>query len=81
MNKLLLFKNLGKEQCPYPGDPVNGLIAPLKFFYDAGDYLSVQCREGFVVHTINEGPPERPKCLIDGTWSAKVPECKSYEDV
>lgn len=78
---LFSILSLGKAQCPYPGDPVNGLIAPLKFFYDPGDYLSVQCREGFVVHTTESGLPERPKCLQDGTWSAKVPECKSFEEV
>lgn len=53
----------GKSQCPYPGDPPNGLIAPLKFHYDAGDFLTVQCRTGFVEHTIDGAPPERPKCL------------------
>ena len=72
----------GKAQCAYPGDPQNGLISPLKFLYDPGDFLSIQCREGFVVHTpSNGGIPERPKCLPDGNWSAKVPECKSYEEV
>lgn len=74
----------GKAQCSYPGDPLNGLISPLKFLYDPGDYLSIQCREGFVAHTSNNnGPPAemRPKCLPDGNWSAKVPECKSYDEV
>lgn len=50
----------GKSQCPYPGDPPNGLIAPLKFHYDPGDFLSVQCRPGFVEYGTN-GPPERPR--------------------
>ncbi|XP_017044536.1 locomotion-related protein Hikaru genki isoform X2 [Drosophila ficusphila] len=68
-----------KSQCPYPGDPPNGLIAPLKFNYDAGDYLSVQCRPGFVQSY--EGPPERPKCQPDGRWSGPMPKCKSYEEV
>ncbi|KPU76371.1 uncharacterized protein Dana_GF13090, isoform C [Drosophila ananassae] len=68
-----------KSQCPYPGDPPNGLIAPLKFNYDAGDYLSVQCRPGFVQSY--EGPPERPKCQPDGRWSGPLPKCKSYEEV
>ncbi|KAH8373622.1 hypothetical protein KR200_011628 [Drosophila serrata] len=68
-----------KSQCPYPGDPANGLIAPLKFNYDAGDYLSVQCRPGFVQSY--EGPPERPKCQPDGRWSGPLPKCKSYEEV
>ncbi|XP_055686995.1 locomotion-related protein Hikaru genki [Lutzomyia longipalpis] len=69
-----------KAQCPYPGDPPNGLIAPLKFHYDPGDYLSVQCRPGFVQYGAN-GPPERPRCLPDGNWSSPVPQCKNYEDV
>lgn len=55
----------GKSQCPYPGDPPNGLIAPLKFHYDPGDYLSVQCRPGFVeVGTNTNGPPERPRYTL-----------------
>ncbi|XP_011190798.2 locomotion-related protein Hikaru genki isoform X1 [Zeugodacus cucurbitae] len=69
-----------KSQCPYPGDPSNGLIAPLKFNYDSGDYLSVQCRPGFVQYSEN-GPPERPKCQPDGNWSGPVPKCRSYEEV
>uniref|UniRef100_W8BFE3 Locomotion-related protein Hikaru genki n=1 Tax=Ceratitis capitata TaxID=7213 RepID=W8BFE3_CERCA len=71
---------VGKSQCPYPGDPPNGLIAPLKFNYDSGDYLSVQCRPGFVQYSEN-GPPERPKCQPDGNWSGPVPKCRSYEEV
>ncbi|KAM8714215.1 hypothetical protein ACLKA7_014366 [Drosophila subpalustris] len=74
-----------KSQCPYPGDPPNGLIAPLKFNYDAGDYLSVQCRPGFIQIQTNEdhttGPPERPKCQPDGKWSGPLPKCRSYEEV
>ncbi|SPP72940.1 locomotion-related protein Hikaru genki isoform X2 [Drosophila guanche] len=73
-----------KSQCPYPGDPPNGLIAPLKFNYDAGDYLSVQCRPGFVQTNEdhrNTGPPERPKCQPDGKWSGPLPKCRSYEEV
>lgn len=74
----LLFA--GKSQCPYPGDPPNGLIAPLKFHYDPGDFLSVQCRPGFVESMVN-GLPERPRCLADGNWSGPVPQCRNYEDV
>ncbi|XP_030368879.1 locomotion-related protein Hikaru genki isoform X4 [Scaptodrosophila lebanonensis] len=71
-----------KSQCPYPGDPPNGLIAPLKFNYDAGDYLSVQCRPGFVqTNEHNSGPPERPKCQPDGKWSGPLPKCRNYEEV
>ncbi|XP_031620985.1 locomotion-related protein Hikaru genki [Contarinia nasturtii] len=71
-----------KSQCPYPGDPPNGLIAPLKFHYDPGDYLSVQCRPGFVEYGTNtNGPPERPRCLPDGNWSGPVPQCRNYEEV
>ncbi|XP_063699291.1 locomotion-related protein Hikaru genki [Culicoides brevitarsis] len=68
-------------QCPYPGDPPNGLIAPLKFHYDPGDFLTVQCRTGFVEQGVNGMPPERPKCLADGTWSGNTPHCVSYTEV
>uniref|UniRef100_A0A8D8ALX3 Locomotion-related protein Hikaru genki n=1 Tax=Culex pipiens TaxID=7175 RepID=A0A8D8ALX3_CULPI len=70
-----------KAQCPYPGDPPNGLIAPLKFHYDPGDYLTVQCRPGFVEHGVNGGPPERPRCTPEGDWSGPVPQCRSYEEI
>lgn len=74
------FQHAGKSQCPYPGDPPNGLIAPLKFHYDPGDFLTVQCRPGFVEYGVN-GPPERPRCLPDGNWSGPVPQCRNYEEV
>lgn len=77
----LPFHNPGKAQCPYPGDPPNGLIAPLKFHYDPGDYLTVQCRPGFVEHGVNGGPPERPRCTPEGDWSGPVPQCRSYEEI
>lgn len=81
-SKLISFSSTpGHSQCAYPGDPPNGLIAPLKFFYDPGDFLTVQCRPGFVEHGVNGQPPERPKCLTDGNWSAQVSQCKSYEEV
>ncbi|XP_026461319.1 locomotion-related protein Hikaru genki-like [Ctenocephalides felis] len=68
-----------KVQCPYPGDPAWGLLAPLKFSYDPGDTLQVQCRAG---HEARGGTsPERPRCLSDGTWSRPVPECTPYEQV
>ncbi|XP_055601086.1 locomotion-related protein Hikaru genki-like isoform X2 [Uranotaenia lowii] len=70
-----------KAQCPYPGDPPNGLIAPLKFYYDPGDYLTVQCRPGFVEHGANGGPPERPRCTPEGDWSGPVTQCRSYEEI
>lgn len=69
-----------KAQCPYPGDPRDGLIAPLKFHYDPGDELTVQCRPGFVEVNSN-GPTNRPHCLADGNWSSPVPSCRNYEDV
>ncbi|XP_021702538.1 locomotion-related protein Hikaru genki isoform X2 [Aedes aegypti] len=70
-----------KAQCPYPGDPPNGLIAPLKFHYDPGDYLTVQCRPGFVEHGANGGPLARPRCTPEGDWSGPVPQCRSYEEI
>lgn len=69
-----------KAQCPYPGDPRDGLIAPLKFHYDPGDELTVQCRPGFVEVNTN-GPTNRPHCLADGNWSSPVPSCRNYEEV
>ncbi|XP_073812616.1 locomotion-related protein hikaru genki isoform X2 [Musca autumnalis] len=70
-----------KSGCPYPGDPPNGFLAPLKFNYESGDYISVQCRPGYVQYSEIGGPPDRPKCLPNGKWSSPVPKCRSYEDV
>ena len=72
---------LGKAQCAYPGDPPNGLIAPLKFHYEPGDILIVQCRPGFVESGTKSASPERPKCLEDGNWSSQLPQCKNFEEV
>ena len=71
---------LGKAQCAYPGDPSNGLIAPLKFLYDPGDVLAVQCRPGFKESGANKAPPERPKCMEDGNWSSQLSHCKQIDE-
>ncbi|XP_023704995.2 locomotion-related protein Hikaru genki [Cryptotermes secundus] len=66
-----------KARCPYPGDPEHGRIAPVKFSYEPGDHLKVTCATGYVVKM----EARSPQCRVDGTWSEKVPECRSYRDV
>ncbi|XP_063225322.1 locomotion-related protein Hikaru genki [Bacillus rossius redtenbacheri] len=65
-----------RPRCVYPGDPLHGRIAPVKFFYEPGDHLKVTCSAGYV-----ERLEARPVCRGDGTWSEEVPECRSYRDV
>ncbi|XP_068083927.1 locomotion-related protein Hikaru genki [Anabrus simplex] len=65
-----------KARCPFPGDPAHGWIAPVKFWYEPGDHLQVTCSVGYVVRL-----EERPQCQGDGTWSERVPECRSYQEV
>lgn len=58
---------------------MNGLISPLKFIYESGENISIECNEGYVMHTSNNG--ESLKCLPDGSWSSKVPECKKFTQI
>ncbi|XP_072161631.1 locomotion-related protein Hikaru genki [Bemisia tabaci] len=65
-----------KAQCEYPGEPRNGRIVPLKFWYDAGDRLTVQCSPEYV-----SPMAIWPECLPNGTWSDPVPPCNSYTQI
>ncbi|KAF4518189.1 hypothetical protein B566_EDAN005914 [Ephemera danica] len=65
-----------KAQCPYPGDPEHGRIAPVKFYYEPGDHVKVTCLAGFVARET-----ARPTCQPNGTWSEPVPQCISYSEV
>ncbi|XP_046387287.1 locomotion-related protein Hikaru genki-like isoform X2 [Ischnura elegans] len=66
-----------KVRCPYPGDPANGRIAPLKFFYEPGDRIAVSCDAGFVARLADV----RPACRPDGTWTHPPPTCTNYREV
>ncbi|XP_071444588.1 locomotion-related protein Hikaru genki [Hetaerina americana] len=66
-----------KVRCPYPGDPTNGRLAPLKFFYEPGDKIAISCEAGYVARL----PDVRPVCRPDGTWSDPPPTCRNYQEV
>jgi len=69
----------GKARCEYPGEPSNGRIIPLKFWYAPGDKLKITCLTGYVLPLPLESSP--PVCLNDGTWSHSLPECIPYTNV
>lgn len=62
-----------KRACRFPGDPVHGRITPVKFLYEIGDKILVQCHSGFV----NTGK-QKLQCLENGGWSDRVPKCHNY---
>ncbi|XP_043463197.1 locomotion-related protein Hikaru genki-like isoform X1 [Leptopilina heterotoma] len=65
-------------RCPYPGDPLYGQIAPLKFWYKPGDNIQVTCSPGYVTPL---EPVKKPTCRENGMWSSPPPPCRSYKDV
>ena len=66
----------GKPRCPYPGEPANGRLQPVKFAYVPGDKITVSCNAGYVA------PLEaRPECRPNGTWSEPLPTCTIYSEV
>lgn len=69
----------GKARCEYPGEPSNGRIIPLKFWYAPGDKLKITCLAGYVLPLPLEASP--PVCLDDSTWSYSLPECIPYTNV
>lgn len=75
---LVLFFT-GKARCEYPGEPSNGRIIPLKFWYAPGDKLKITCLAGYVLPLPLEASP--PVCLANGTWSHSLPECIQYTNV
>ncbi|XP_039286305.1 locomotion-related protein Hikaru genki [Nilaparvata lugens] len=67
---------LCKPGCEYPGEPENGLLAPLKFWYESGDKLQVSCNAGFVSPLQTS-----PVCREDGSWDPPMPNCTDYTEV
>lgn len=65
-----------KALCEYPGEPDNGRVVPLKFWYEPGDHLKVICEPGYVtpisVFVV---------CKSNGQWSVDIPHCTNYTEV
>ena len=77
-NRNYLFKQFcffltGKRACRFPGDPSHGRITPVKFLYEVGDRILIQCNSGFV----NTGR-QKLQCTDNGSWSDRMPTCLSY---
>lgn len=64
-----------KKACRYPGDPKNGRITPVKFLYEVGDRILIQCEAGH----INTGK-QKLQCMSSGSWSDRMPTCLSYRN-
>lgn len=71
----IFFPFLGKKACRYPGDPKNGRITPVKFLYEVGDRILIQCEAGH----INTGK-QKLQCMSSGSWSDRMPTCLSYRN-
>merc|ERR1740129_637250 len=57
-----------KRACRFPGDPKNGRITPVKFLYEVGDRILIQCDTGH----INTGK-QKLQCTQTGSWSDRLP--------
>jgi len=64
-----------KRACRFPGDPKNGRITPVKFLYEVGDRILIQCDTGH----INTGK-QKLQCTQTGSWSDRLPTCLSYRN-
>ena len=73
--KIWFLSILGKKACRYPGDPKNGRITPVKFLYEVGDRILIQCEAGH----INTGK-QKLQCMSNGSWSDRMPTCLSYRN-
>jgi len=62
-----------KRACRFPGDPKNGRVTPVKFLYELGDRILIQCNPGYV----NMGR-QRIQCTDTGKWSDTMPTCFNY---
>ena len=61
--------------CPYPGSPIHGLIAPVKFVYQVGEVVTVNCDAGYIISS-----PHQLECTEKGEWSAPTPTCQDILD-
>jgi len=59
----------------FPGDPKDGRITPVKFLYEVGDRILIQCNTGH----INTGK-QKLQCTQTGSWSDRLPTCLSYRN-
>lgn len=64
-----------KRACRFPGDPAHGRVTPVKFLYEVGDRILIQCDAGHV----NMGR-QKLQCNQNGAWSDRMPTCLSYRN-
>ncbi|EMP37646.1 Mannan-binding lectin serine protease 1 [Chelonia mydas] len=64
--------------CPLVQPPINGKIEPSQAKYTFKDQVVISCNTGYNVLKDNvESNSFQIECLKDGTWSNKIPICKS----
>ena len=57
--------------CGYPGSPLHGHISPVKFVYQVGELVRVQCDTGYILAASHQ-----LECTQQGKWSAPTPTCQ-----
>ena len=59
--------------CGYPGSPLHGHISPVKFVYQVGELVRVQCDTGYILASSHQLPKSR--CLDSpiGEWAPIEP--------
>ena len=60
-----------RTACRYPGSPLHGLISPVKFVYDVGERVRVECDTGYIPSSLTQ-----LECRDQGDWSARIPTCQ-----
>ncbi|XP_032633192.1 mannan-binding lectin serine protease 1 isoform X2 [Chelonoidis abingdonii] len=66
--------------CPLVQPPLNGRIEPSQAKYTFKDQVVISCNTGYNMLKDNmESDSFQIECLKDGTWSNKIPICKTAE--
>ncbi|XP_061204820.1 mannan-binding lectin serine protease 1 isoform X3 [Neopsephotus bourkii] len=66
--------------CPLVQPPINGKIEPSQAKYTFKDQVVISCNTGYKVLKDNlESDSFQIECLKDGTWSNKIPICKTAD--
>ena len=52
-----------------------GIVSPIKFLYNVGDRISLECRHGLLA--VGSASAE---CNARGEWTASLPPCVDYRE-
>lgn len=64
-----------KRACSFPTVPEGGIVSPIKFLYNVGDRISLECRHGLLA--VGSASAE---CNSRGEWTANLPPCVDYRE-